>query len=86
MAVELLADLGTQLGIVVASLVAVLDPGVVVVGGGVSAAGDMLLGPARDSYEHELTGRGYRPSADIVRAELGNDAGLVGVADLALAD
>ena len=86
LAVELLADLGTQLGIAVASFVALLDPGVVVVGGGVSAAGDLLLGPAKDSYEHELTGRGHRPAATIVLAGLGNDAGLVGAADLALAD
>ncbi|WP_336922661.1 ROK family glucokinase [Aquipuribacter sp. SD81] len=86
MAVELLAGLGRQLGTAVASFVALLDPGVVVIGGGVSDAGDLLLGPAREAYEHELTGRGFRPAAAIVRAELGNDAGLVGAADLALAD
>lgn len=82
-AVELLADLGRQLGLAVASFVALLDPGVVVVGGGVADAGDLLVGPAKHSYEHELTGRGFRPSASIVLAELGNDAGLVGAADLA---
>jgi glucokinase len=86
MAVELLADLGRQLGTAVASFVALLDPGVIVIGGGVSDAGDLLLAPAREAYEHELTGRGFRPAAGIVRAELGNDAGLVGAADLALAD
>ncbi|WP_380168593.1 ROK family glucokinase [Jannaschia sp. R86511] len=85
-AVELLADLGRQLGIAVATFVALLDPGVVVVGGGVSDAGDLLVAPARESYEHELTGRGFRPAASIVLAELGNDAGLVGAADLALAE
>ena len=82
-AVELLADQGRQLGTAVASFVAVLDPGVVVIGGGVSDAGELLIGPAREAYAHELTGRGFRPSADIVRAELGNEAGLVGVGDLA---
>ncbi len=86
MAVELLADLGRQLGTAVASFVALLDPGVVVIGGGVSDAGALLVGPARESYEHELTGRGFRPSASIVLAELGNDAGLVGAADLALSE
>ena len=83
MAVELLADLGHQLGTAVASFVAILDPGVVVIGGGVSDAGELLIGPARESYAHELTGRGFRPSAQIVLAELGNEAGLVGAADLA---
>ena len=82
-AVELLADLGHQLGTAVASFVAILDPGVVVIGGGVSDAGELLIGPARESYAHELTGRGFRPSAQIVLAELGNEAGLVGAADLA---
>lgn len=82
-AVELLADLGRQLGAAVATFVALLDPGVVVIGGGVSDAGELLVGPARTSYEHELTGRGFRPAGSLVLAELGNDAGLVGAADLA---
>lgn len=82
-AVELLADLGRQLGAAVATFVALLDPGVVVIGGGVSDAGELLVEPARTSYEHELTGRGFRPAGSLVLAELGNDAGLVGAADLA---
>ncbi|WP_256841864.1 ROK family glucokinase [Ornithinimicrobium cryptoxanthini] len=82
-AVELLADLGTWLGEGIASLVAVLDPAVIVVGGGVADAGDLLVGPARAAFGRQLTGRGHRRQADIVLAELGNDAGMIGVADLA---
>lgn len=48
-----------------------------------SAAGELLLGPARETYRRQLTGRGYRPEARIVAAELGNDAGVIGAADLA---
>ena len=65
------------------SLAAVLDPAVIVVGGGVSAAGDLLLDPMRTAFEAELTGRGHRPALEIRLAELGNDAGIVGAADLA---
>jgi glucokinase len=49
----------------------------------VSEADDLLLTPARDAYRRALTGRGFRPEARIVRADLGNEAGLVGAADLA---
>ena len=82
-AVELLAEIGEWLGIGIASLAAALDPGVFVIGGGVSAAGDLLLDPAREAFRKRLVGRGYRPEARIVPALLGNDAGVVGAADLA---
>jgi glucokinase len=85
MAVELLHDIGSWLGVGLANLAAALDPGRFVIGGGVSAAGDLLLGPAQDAFRRTLTGRGFRPEAQIVPAALGNDAGLIGAADLARA-
>lgn len=83
--VELLAEVGDWLGVGIANLAAALDPGTFVIGGGVSDAGDLLIGPAVAAYRRTLTGRGYRPEARIVRAHLGNEAGLVGAADLARA-
>ncbi len=83
---ELLGEIGRWLGIGIADLAAALDPGTFVIGGGVSAAGELLLGPAREAFRRQLTGRGYRPEAQIVCAELGNEAGLVGAADLARTD
>ena len=80
---ELLTDLGRWLGEGLASFAAILDPAVFVIGGGVSAAGDLLLAPATDAFRRNLTGRGYRPEAEIRTATLGNDAGIVGAADLA---
>ena len=62
---------------------AILDPSVVAIGGGVAAAGDLLLAPAREAYAANLTGRGYRPTAEIMPAVLGNRAGWIGAADLA---
>jgi glucokinase len=82
-ACELLAEIGNWLGVGIANLAAAFDPGTFVIGGGMSAAGDLLLASARDTFKRQLTGRGYRPEARIVAAALGNDAGLIGAADLA---
>jgi len=82
-AVELLFDVGTWLGRGIANLAAALDPEVVVIGGGVSAAGDLLLLPAQRAFRRTLTGRGFRPEARLVLAHFRNDAGLIGAADLA---
>jgi glucokinase len=81
-AIEQLASLGHWLGEGIASLAAVLDPAVVVIGGGVSAADDLLLDPIRDAFAAQLTGRGHRPMLEIRKARLGNRAGLIGAADL----
>jgi glucokinase len=83
LAVELYTEIGTWLGVGIANLAAGLDPGVFVIGGGVSDAGELLLAPARAAYRRTLTGGGYRPEARIVQAHLGNTAGLIGAADLA---
>jgi glucokinase len=74
---------GSWLGQGLADLAAILDPACFVIGGGVSDAGDLLLDPARAAFRRALPGTRYRPHAEIVRAELGPDAGLVGAADLA---
>jgi glucokinase len=81
-ALEQLASLGRWLGEGIASLAAVLDPAVVVIGGGVSAADDLLLDPVRRAFSTQLTGRGHRPMLEIRKARLGNRAGLIGAADL----
>lgn len=82
-AIDRIAEIGRWLGEAIASLTAVLDPGAVVVGGGVSEAGDLLLTPLREAFLSELTGRGHRPLLDIRAATLGNKAGVIGAADLA---
>jgi glucokinase len=74
---------GSWLGQGLADLAAILDPGCFVIGGGVSEAGELLLGPARAAFDAGLTGRTYRPTAEVRLAQLGPDAGLVGAADLA---
>ncbi len=75
---------GGWLGQGLADLAAILDPACFVIGGGVSEAGDLLLDPARAAFERALTGRGHRPLAEVRAAQLGEDAGIVGAAGLAL--
>ena len=82
-AVQLLRDLASWLGQAIASLSAILDPEVVVIGGGVSQAGDLLLEPVRESFRKYAPAGGFRPELSIVTAEFVNDAGVVGAADLA---
>lgn len=82
-AVARFAELGDWLGQGIATLTAVLDPNVVVIGGGVSEAGDLLLEPIRESFERNVTARGHRPMLEVRQSRLGNAGGIVGVADLA---
>ncbi len=80
----ILARVGERLGQGLAGLANVLDPEIVVVGGGVVAAGDWLLEPAREVFSRSIEAPAHRPAVPIVPASLGNDAGAVGAALLAL--
>ncbi|MEY4320335.1 MAG: hypothetical protein RLZZ471_276 [Actinomycetota bacterium] len=81
-ALDVLNELGRWIGETVASLSAILDPEVVVIGGGVSAAGDLLLDPIRKAFLANMPAHGFRPELEIKAAEFVNDAGVVGAADL----
>ena len=71
------------LGAGIASLAVLLDPACVVIGGGVVDAGEILLAPTRAAVDRYMPFQGKHPNPRIVAAELGNDAGVVGAADLA---
>ncbi len=75
--------IGEWLGVGLANLVAAFDPEVVVIGGGVSEAGDRLLEPARETLARTLVGVGHRAVPPVLRAALGPEAGLIGAALLA---
>jgi glucokinase len=64
-------------------LAQIFDPQVLVVGGGVIEAGDLLLGPTERTYRDQLAQRGRFPVTELRAAETGNTAGVVGAADLA---
>jgi glucokinase len=80
----ILSWVGERLGQGLAGLANVLDPEVVVVGGGVVAAGEWLLEPARRVFARSIEAPAHRPEVPILPASLGNDAGAVGAALLAL--
>lgn len=84
-ALDLLAEVGMWLGAGLAAVAAVLDPAVIVVGGGVVENGELLLSPARTEFRRRLPAAEHRPVAEIRPAALGPAAGLVGAADLARA-
>jgi glucokinase len=79
---EAIEAIGRALGVGIANLVNIFNPQVVVIGGGVSAAGDLLLDPAREVVAE----RALRPGRDLVRvaaAAFGAEAGMIGAAILA---
>lgn len=81
-----LAEAGFWLGVGMASLVNSLDPEIVIVGGGVVEAGELLLGPARTAYEARVVAREHRVVPPVVQARLGDSAGVIGAALLGAAD
>ena len=77
------AEVGDWLGVGLANLVAALDPALLVVGGGVCAAGRLLLDPARAALARSLVGAADRVVPSIAPAALGPEAGMIGAAWLA---
>jgi glucokinase len=80
----LFEQMGSWLGVGIATLVTIFDPELVVVGGGLVTTGDLLLEPARTSFKHYVFAPAYRTLPPVVPARLGPEAGLVGAATLAL--
>lgn len=81
--VAALADIGKWLGLACVDMVQALDPAVIVIGGGVVDAGDLLLGPARTAYRNGMAQRGRIAVAQLRPAEMRNNAGVIGAASLA---
>ena len=82
---SVLEDVGRRLGEGIAGLINVLDPELVIVGGGAAAgAGDLLLAPARDACAAAVEGAGHRPDVPLVPAMLGADAAAIGAGLYAL--
>jgi len=73
-----LAEMAGWLGVGLANMIAVFDPEVIVIGGGVWRAGELLLAPAREAVERTLEGAEHREATPILGAALGEHAGVIG--------
>ncbi|WP_431782195.1 ROK family glucokinase [Streptomyces chumphonensis] len=82
-AIDSFRELARWAGAGLADLATLFDPGAFIVGGGVSDEGELVLDPIRKSYRRWLVGAQWRPQAQVLAAQLGGKAGLVGAADLA---
>jgi glucokinase len=82
-ALAVLDELGRWVAVGLADLVNVLDPAIVVLGGGVVDAGDLLLEPVRAHFGQMAIGAGHRTTPPIEVARLGSAAGAIGAALLA---
>lgn len=82
-ALAVMDELGEWVALGVANVVDVLDPSVVVLGGGLVDAGDLLLDPVRRAYPGAVAGAGIRAVPPLRPATLGPSAGAIGAALLA---
>ena len=83
--IAVMEEFGTWLGQGLAMVADVLDPELIVLGGGVSRASDLYLDIARQGMQDNIVGAGYRQVAELKVADLGSQAGMIGAADLARA-
>lgn len=81
-AVAAFAELGQRLGEGLADLVVLFDPEVIVIGGGVSEAGDLLMQPLESSLRSSMVTQVQRDGIAVRLASLRNDAGIIGAADI----
>ncbi len=81
LALDILASAGEKLGYAIVNYIHVLDIRKIVVSGGVSAAGERLLGPARQAALSRML-EPYKTDFEIIREDLGNDAAALGAASL----
>ena len=79
---EIWEDFGKNLGIGIANLVNILDPEIIVIGGGFSQAGEFILKPARDEARKRILSPLSRKNIKIKKSKLGNFAGAMGAGTL----
>jgi len=83
LAIEVMHETGSLLGYGLSNVINLLNPELIIVGGGMAAAGDRLLSTARETVQNHALKLSSQ-KCKIVQAELGNRAGTVGAASYAL--
>ncbi|MGI8686783.1 MAG: ROK family protein, partial [Acidimicrobiales bacterium] len=82
-ALAVMADFGRWVALGLANLANIFDPQVLVLGGGLAEAGEVLLAPVRAAFAGLVLAGAHRPTIPIVAATLGERAGAIGAALLA---
>jgi glucokinase len=82
-AIVIIRDYAQQVAVGLVGLANILDPGVVLISGGLVELGGVLLDPLREWFAGHIEGAQYRDPVEIVPAALGEEAGVVGAAVLA---
>jgi glucokinase len=82
-ALAAMKDLSRWLGVGLSMATDIIDPEVIVIGGGVAAAADLYLASAQADLSASITGAGHRPEPRVVVAKFGDRAGIIGAALLA---
>ncbi len=82
LSIDVIRHAGTMVGLGIVSLLHVLNPQIVVIGGGVSQTGDLLFGPIRETVRAHALDSAYYHDVPIVQAALGDNVGLIGAAAL----
>ena len=85
LAVEIIGQAAEYLGLALAGAANVLDPEMIVIGGGVAELGELLLRPTREAFQRYATPP-VAADTPIVAAQLGYDAGVIGAAAVALVE
>jgi glucokinase len=80
---HVLAVYADNVALGLAALANIFDPETIVIGGGLVELGPLLFGPLHDAFQRHVEGSQYRPSIQIVPAQLGEHAGAIGAAVLA---
>jgi glucokinase len=83
LAQSILAEAGTFLGVAVGAVMNTMDLRVSIIGGGVSAAGDLIINAVRDSVRAHVL-KPLQNDIQVIQSELGNNAGILGAAGLVL--
>ncbi len=82
-ALDLVRDYAAEVAVGFAGLANILDPERIVVSGGLVRLGEVLFGPLRDAFARHLEASELRPRIEVVPAELGEWAGVIGAAAMA---
>lgn len=80
--IKIFLEMGYWLGIGLSNIANILDPDIIVVGGGISQAGDLILKSARKEMKKRIFSPLTKKNIKVIKAKLGQDAGAVGAASL----